>query len=156
MTHFLHDENATLAFGASLAPALESPLIVYLEGGLGAGKTTLVRGLLRQIGYQGAVKSPTYALVESYPFEQYIIHHFDLYRFTDPSEWQEAGLDEFSDGNQICLIEWAQQGEDYVPEPDITISLNYNHSSRIASVFAHTNIGNRVLTTWKNNLPAAN
>ena len=98
---FLPDEAATLALGAKAAGLLNAPATVYLEGGLGAGKTTFARGLLHALGYVGAVKSPTYAIVESYVLPQLCVRHFDLYRFATPEEWTDAGLDEMLSG---CLI----------------------------------------------------
>jgi tRNA threonylcarbamoyladenosine biosynthesis protein TsaE len=102
----LPDEAATLALGASLAATLTPGLKVALEGDLGAGKTTLVRGALRALGHTGAVKSPTYTLVELYVVSGLNLYHFDFYRFTKPEEFLDAGLDEYFDGNGICLAEW--------------------------------------------------
>ena len=93
-TRFLPDEEATLQLGEEWSKQLSAPLTIYLEGGLGAGKTTLTRGILRGLGHTGAVKSPTYTIVESYPLDTFTLHHFDLYRFTMPEEWEDAGLDE--------------------------------------------------------------
>lgn len=85
-----------------------------------AGKTTLTRGLLRGLGYQGVVKSPTYAIVESYQLNQFTVHHFDLYRFASPNEWEDAGLDDLITNDSICLIEWPQQGGEWVPAADLS------------------------------------
>ena len=102
----LPDEAATLAFGVQLARGLTPGLTFYLEGDLGAGKTTLVRGLLRGLGYTGRVKSPTYTLVETYGLPGFELYHFDLYRMHDPREWLDAGFREVSDGRAVSLIEW--------------------------------------------------
>src|SRR4029450_3009308 len=91
-TLHLPDGPATEAAGARLASALHPGMIVTLSGELGTGKTTLVRGALRALGWQGRVKSPTYTLVEHYPFSSLYFYHFDFYRFADPSEWETAGL----------------------------------------------------------------
>jgi tRNA threonylcarbamoyladenosine biosynthesis protein TsaE len=91
---FLPDEAATLALGAALAPALTPGIVIHLRGELGAGKTTLVRGVLRALGHQGPVKSPTYTLVEVYEVSRLHLHHFDFYRFHDPRDWIDAGFRE--------------------------------------------------------------
>ena len=144
---FLADEAATLNLGQALAAHLAAPLVVWLEGDLGAGKTTLVRGLLRGLGHHGAVKSPTYALVESYrpPSSNMEINHFDLYRFTHPDEWVDAGLDELFHSEAVCLIEWPQQGGVYVPPADVTLTLNPQNGGRLALFTAHTELGKRSL-----------
>ena len=103
---FLADENDTLKLGERFAQLISPPLIIWLEGDLGAGKTTFTRGLLNALGYNGAVKSPTYNIVETYPFKGFNLHHFDLYRFQNPEEWLDAGLDELITADSIILIEW--------------------------------------------------
>jgi len=120
---FLPDEAATLALGAALAHGLEPGLIVYLRGDLGAGKTTLVRGVLRELGYQGAVRSPTYTLVEVYELSRLDLHHFDFYRFSDPREWIDAGFRESFNGRNVSLIEWPEKAAGSVPPADLEIAL---------------------------------
>ena len=102
-TQFLADEAASLAFAQQLANRLKPSLTVYLAGDLGAGKTTLTRGLLRAWGFEGTVKSPTYTIVESYELDGFKVEHFDLYRFQSPEEWLDAGLDELFDEHTIAL-----------------------------------------------------
>lgn len=149
-SRFLPDESATLQLGESWAESLQSPLVVYLQGDLGAGKTTFTRGLLRGLGHQGAVKSPTYAIVESYPLPSLTLHHFDLYRFSTPEEWEDAGLDDlFSDGS-VCLIEWPQQGGEFTPPADLTITLTHADNGRNCTVTAHTPQGRKSLEAWLN------
>lgn len=150
VSRFLADEEATLALGASWAKSLSAPLVVYLQGDLGAGKTTFTRGLLRGLGHQGAVKSPTYAIVESYPLTGFTLHHFDLYRFSTPEEWEDAGLDDLFDGQNVCLIEWPQQGDEFTPAADITLSLNHAEHGRTVVFTAHTTHGRKSLEAWLN------
>ena len=102
----LADEAATLAFGAQLARELVPGLTFYLEGDLGAGKTTLVRGLLRALGYAGRVKSPTYTLAETYSLPAFELYHYDLYRMHDPREWLDAGFRDVIGGQAVSLIYW--------------------------------------------------
>jgi tRNA threonylcarbamoyladenosine biosynthesis protein TsaE len=145
----LADEAATNAFGARFAQAIESArgmqqkarqhapgarddqafhgLQVQLIGDLGAGKTTLVRATLRGLGHTGRVRSPTYTLVEPYvlgrPAGELALYHFDLYRFTDPAEWADAGFREYFDSGAICLVEWPQRAGRLLGVPDLVFSL---------------------------------
>ena len=150
LSRFLPDEAATLQLGADCARSLTAPLVIYLQGDLGAGKTTFTRGLLRALGHTGAVKSPTYAIVESYPFAHLTLHHFDLYRFSTPEEWEDAGLDDLFGDQSVCLIEWPQQGGEFTPAPDLTLSLNHADSGRHCTVNAHTPNGHKHLEAWLN------
>ncbi|MDD2991267.1 MAG: tRNA (adenosine(37)-N6)-threonylcarbamoyltransferase complex ATPase subunit type 1 TsaE [Zoogloea sp.] len=117
------DENATLSTGEGLAQALPPRLTIYLQGDLGAGKTTLTRGLLRGLGYSGRVKSPTYTLVESYKDSRIAVYHFDFYRFTHAEEFLEAGLDECFEGDGVRLVEWAERAMPFLPPADLEIIL---------------------------------
>ena len=147
---FLPDETATAAFAAAFSDGLSAPLTVWLEGGLGAGKTTFTRSLLRALGFEGAVKSPTYAIVESYPLEAFTLHHFDLYRFASPEEWEDAGLDDLFSPDSVCIIEWPQQGGAFTPPADITVSLNHAEQGRTCTATAHTANGQKSLEAWLN------
>ncbi len=138
---FLADEAATLAFGAALAPVLQAGSVVWLSGDLGAGKTTLVRGLLRACGYGGRVKSPTFTLVEHYPFSSFNLYHFDLYRFAEPEEWEEAGFRDYFNEQAICLVEWPEKARGVLPGADLTIRLEWQHEGRIATLTALTERG---------------
>lgn len=147
---FLPDTAATLAFGASWRHAFAPPLVVYLSGTLGAGKTTFARGVLRGMGFEGTVKSPTYALVESYtPQAGLNVHHFDLYRFASPEEWDDAGLDGLFSDNSICLIEWAQQGGSFVPAADLIFEFFAHGAGRQCQVTAPSARGKRSLDLWQ-------
>ena len=151
----LPDEAATLALGAALAPGLEPGLVVYLRGELGAGKTTVIRGALRALGWQGRVKSPTYALVEVYAVSRLDLHHFDFYRFHDPREWIDAGFRETFDGHNVSLIEWPEKAGDLLPAPDVELLLEPSGSGRNASLRASSPRGERFLERIRASLPSA-
>ncbi|GAB4280344.1 MAG: tRNA (adenosine(37)-N6)-threonylcarbamoyltransferase complex ATPase subunit type 1 TsaE [Methylomicrobium sp.] len=123
MQYKLIDSDATEAIGAALARQLPDKCRVFLKGPLGAGKTTLVRGFLRAIGHRGAVKSPTYTLVEEYRLAGRSIFHFDLYRLTDPEELEWIGFDDYLQQDAICLIEWPEMGKGFLPEPHLVLTL---------------------------------
>lgn len=142
---FLENEAAADALAERWAPRLQAPLTVWLEGDLGAGKTTLVRALLRRLGHQGAVKSPTYALVESYGVGGTDIHHFDLYRFTSPEEWEDAGLDDLFARPALCFIEWPQNGGSFTPPPDVQVALSMADGGRLCTLTALTDSGKQSL-----------
>lgn len=147
-TQFLADETATIQFGRQCAALFRAPAIVYLNGDLGAGKTTFTRGLLRGMGHTGTVKSPTYAIVESYTLPEITINHFDLYRFSTAEEWEDAGLDDLTP-NSLCLIEWAQQGSDYVPAPDYIIEFTHQDNGRQCIIHAQTPNAQKELAQWQ-------
>jgi tRNA threonylcarbamoyladenosine biosynthesis protein TsaE len=149
-TRDLADEAATLDFAAALAQAIRPNLTIYLHGDLGAGKTTLVRGLLHALGYVGKVKSPTYTLVESYAIStgqdtRLNIYHFDLYRFNDAEEWEEAGFRDYFNTGSVCLIEWPEKAGAFLPTPDIDISFAIKDEGRKLTVSAHTILGQQCL-----------
>jgi tRNA threonylcarbamoyladenosine biosynthesis protein TsaE len=139
----LSDAGATAAWGAGLAGCCEAGLLVFLEGELGAGKTTLVRGLLRALGHTGPVKSPTYTLVESYPCGAFPVHHLDLYRLADPEELEWLGIRDLLAGDAVCLIEWPERGEGVLPVPDLRLSLSYRDSGRRIAVHSASERGAR-------------
>lgn len=147
----LADEAATLDFGAVLAKALQPGLIMYLHGNLGAGKTTLVRGLLHAAGHVGKVKSPTYTLVEPYSVGGYNIYHFDLYRFIDDEEWEAAGFRDYFNAQSVCIIEWPEKAENVLPVPDINITFTIQAIGRNVSVSAHSGPGRQYLYTITKN-----
>ncbi len=120
-TQVLKDEAATLAFAQSFASQLKQGQSVYLHGDLGAGKTTLVRGILHALGHQGKVKSPTYTIVEPYQLTLGQLYHFDCYRFQDPEEWEAAGFRDYFNPHSICLVEWPEKVGDLLPPATIEI-----------------------------------
>lgn len=142
----LPDESATLGLGAALAPCARSGLVVWLDGDLGAGKTTLVRGLLRALGDTGPVKSPTYTLVEIHVVSGLNLYHFDFYRFNQPEEYLDAGLDEYFSGDGTCLVEWPERASPYLPAPDLHLRLTVAGAGRLASLEAGSERGRACLT----------
>lgn len=145
LTLTLHGEAATLKFAAQLALAMQPNLTIYLHGNLGAGKTTLVRGLLHAMGYVGKVKSPTYNLVENYTIANYQFYHFDLYRFNDEDEWEAAGFRDYFNSQSVCLVEWPEKAENSLPTPDLNVIFEIIGISRKLTLSAHTLQGSAVL-----------
>lgn len=141
----LPDEAATRALGARLARVIEPGLALYLHGDLGSGKTTLARGLLRGLGYQGRVKSPTYTLVELYTVSRLNLYHFDFYRFKDPKEWCDAGFNEYFNDASVCLVEWPEKAAGLLPAADLDIALEFAGDGRDLSVCAGTESGKACL-----------
>ncbi len=134
-TERLPDAAATEALGARLAARLAPGTTLWLRGELGAGKTTLVRGFLRARGHRGAVKSPTYTLVESYPLaDGTTVHHLDLYRLGDPGELEWLGLRDLLTADSICLIEWPERGAGWLPPPDLVVRLEMEDDARCAYI----------------------
>jgi tRNA threonylcarbamoyladenosine biosynthesis protein TsaE len=146
MNIILADETATLALGAALATGMQPGLVVWLDGDLGAGKTTLVRGLLRALGDTGPVKSPTYALVEIHVVSGLNLYHFDFYRFNQPEEYLDAGLDEYFADDGICLVEWPERASPYLPAADLHIRLTVEGEGRLASLESGSERGAQCLT----------
>lgn len=149
MSIFLEDEQATIAFGQTLARLIPTGITVYLYGDLGAGKTTLVRGLIQSFLPDSKVKSPTYTLVEDYelenaqqnPHDLKHIYHFDLYRLGDPEELEYIGGRDYFSNDAVCLVEWPQRGEGWLPESDVEITLEYQPDGRNIILKAHSEKG---------------
>lgn len=142
---WLEDEKATLKFAAELAAALpDSGLTIHLHGDLGAGKTTLVRGLLQALGHQGNVKSPTYTLVEHYQLAEKPVFHFDLYRLADPEELLYLGIEDYLTPAALLLIEWPEQGGTLLPKPDLTVNLAYQAEGRDLQLSADSPAGQKI------------
>lgn len=138
ITLTLADENATLDCARRLAEIIVPGCVIYLHGDLGAGKTTLVRGLLQALGYTGRVKSPTYTLLEPYQVNGWQLRHFDLYRMSSALEWEQAGFNDEVDGSNVFLIEWPEQAAGQLPPADIEINLAILHEGRTATLRAHS------------------
>ena len=141
----LKDESETLRLAEKMAIFLRPNMNLYLKGELGAGKTTFVRGLLRGLGYQDKVKSPTYTLVEPYNLERFTIYHFDLYRFKDEHEWDDAGFREYFNNKSVCLVEWPEKAGHILPKPDISIELSHESFGRHIHLVSFTSLGTECL-----------
>ena len=142
----LKDAAATEAAGAALARALSGgDHIIFLHGDLGAGKTTLVRGLLRALGHAGRVPSPTYTLVEPYELGSLSLKHLDLYRIADPEELAYLGIRDMSGA---VLIEWPERGAHFLPEQDLDCRLSVAAPGRVLEVAGNTALGLEVAAAW--------
>lgn len=129
-SEFLSDEAATVARGRRLAAELPAAALVFLEGDLGAGKTTLARGILRGLGHSGAVKSPTYTLLGPYDLPKCLVYHFDFYRVVDPQELDFIGLDELLESPAMKLVEWPARAAGRLPLPDAVVRLHVEGEGR--------------------------
>lgn len=141
----LDSASATEALGADLAAGLTPGCVIYLRGDLGAGKTTLVRGLLHGLGHRGTVKSPTYTLVEPYEIGGWRLFHWDLYRLADPEELDYLGLREQFDGEAVLLIEWPERGRGELPAADLEVWLDYADEGRACRLEARSPTGQALL-----------
>jgi tRNA threonylcarbamoyladenosine biosynthesis protein TsaE len=155
VTLALPDADATSAFGQALAHAVQRHLDhvrahglqLNLSGDLGAGKTALVRALLKALGVSGPVKSPTFALLEPYSVSSLDFYHFDFYRFADPAEFGSSGFRELFGPGRICAIEWPERAGPRLPSADLTIAFRVDGDGRIATVEAHSELGQACLTS---------
>lgn len=137
----LADEAATARLGAALALGATAGRALHLSGELGAGKTTLVRGLLRALGHAGRVKSPSYTLVELYSLSRLNLYHFDFYRFKDRGEWLESGFRDYFNAQSACIVEWPERAGGLLPPPDLAVRLEISAPGRRAGLSAGTPVG---------------
>lgn len=150
LEYFLPDEAATIAIGSGLAEVLKNSvvqqsLVVYLNGDLGAGKTTLTRGFVRGMGHVGNVKSPTYTLVEPYELAEWRIFHFDLYRLADAEELEYMGIRDYFNNDCCCFIEWPEKGTGLLAKADLIINIVYQDEQRVIELQAESDRGEHVM-----------
>ncbi|WP_285419823.1 tRNA (adenosine(37)-N6)-threonylcarbamoyltransferase complex ATPase subunit type 1 TsaE [Pseudomonas sp. efr-133-TYG-5] len=141
VTLYLADEQAMSDFGARIARVTQGHGLIFLEGNLGMGKTTLSRGIIRGLGHVGAVKSPTFTLVEPYEIGDVRAFHFDLYRLVDPEELEFLGIRDYFEDDALCLIEWPQKGAGFLPKPDLTITISPQDSGRSLNILSQGSRG---------------
>lgn len=149
LRRFAADADAQEALGRELAAALKGHGVVYLQGELGAGKTTLTRGVLRGYGHAGAVKSPTYTLVEPYELGAVTVYHFDLYRLTDPEELELMGIRDYCRPDSLVLIEWPERGRPLLPPADVVITIRSDNNGRELEFAAQNEYGRSVLNALR-------
>jgi len=145
----LPNEASTLRLGEALAVGAVPGRVLFISGDLGAGKTTLVRGLLRGLGYAGRAKSPTYALVEPYTLSRLDLYHFDFYRFKDRSEWLNSGFREHFNPGSLCVVEWPEKAGGLLSPPDLSIRLEIENEGRRARVEARSQAGEAWLSSLR-------
>lgn len=151
MQVFLKNSAETELLGALLWQVLPEKCLVFLSGDLGVGKTTLIRGLLRAAGYSGAVRSPTYSLVEEYQLGEQYVFHFDLYRLKDPEELEWMGMDGYLSQSALCCIEWPQMGDGFLPKADVTIDMAVQADARVIEInILAVDVKNKLQELWKN------
>ncbi|MCB5161393.1 tRNA (adenosine(37)-N6)-threonylcarbamoyltransferase complex ATPase subunit type 1 TsaE [Marinomonas algarum] len=141
----VYGEEAMESLGTALSSVLQQGGVVFLEGDLGMGKTTLVRGVLKGLGYDGPVKSPTYTLVEPYELVNLDAYHFDLYRVGDPEELEFMGVRDYFTDQSLCLIEWAEMGRGILPDADLVVSITLLSQGRHLTFTGQTEKGAEAL-----------
>lgn len=139
------DAPATEELGRRLASVCPPGSKLFLQGELGAGKTTLSRGFLHGLGHQGIVKSPTYTLVEPYQIDDLEVFHFDLYRLNDPEELESIGIRDYFSGEGICLVEWPEKAAAFLGKPDVHVHIQYQDDHRKVRLEAMTPTGKEII-----------
>lgn len=124
LSFYTNNSDETLSLGRKFADTISAGCLIFLDGELGTGKTTFMRGFMRGLGFLGKVKSPSYCLLEQYTLDL-TINHFDLYRFKSSSEWEDAGFNEFINSTDVNVIEWPEKAIDVLPTPDLTVFFTY-------------------------------
>jgi len=154
--HVANDE-AMVRLGGRLASHCAAVHRIYLHGELGSGKTTLVRGMLHGLGFHGAVRSPTFTLVETYTIDTRAVFHFDLYRLNDAEELEFIGAREYLEGDGLCLVEWAERGAGFLPAPDVDVIIRKVNDGRVVQLQARSDAGKALVQalSQKYGVPAA-
>jgi tRNA threonylcarbamoyladenosine biosynthesis protein TsaE len=134
-------EDALAVLAAGFARLIKPPMVVFLEGDLGAGKTTFARSFIHALGFKGYVKSPSYGLLESYAVSGMTVLHLDLYRIEDPEELEYLALRDLYDENCVLMVEWPRKGGDHLPAPDLVLEFTEEHEARFIRSFAKSNAG---------------
>ncbi len=143
---FLADESQQVALARDVAQHLSSSFVMLLKGDLGAGKTTFARGFIQASGFDGVVKSPTYTLVEPYPISRNrMCYHFDLYRLADPEELEFTGARDYFNENDVCLVEWPEKAEGFLPPADWICEFSYHNEGRNLTIFAQSDKGKELM-----------
>ncbi len=149
---FLENESDTEYLGEIMGKAVSENTTIFLLGDLGTGKTTFTRGFLRFRGWQGVVKSPTYTLVETYNFPEIPVWHFDLYRLQDPEELELLGIRDYFADRSVRIVEWPEQGQGILPEPDIIVRIGYQDGGRLLTAEGATPRGEAMVTAFSESL----
>jgi tRNA threonylcarbamoyladenosine biosynthesis protein TsaE len=151
MNLYIADDEQMRALGGALSAAAPPSCVIYLLGELGAGKTTLARGFLQALGHVGAVRSPTYTLVEQYDLSGHHVYHLDLYRLTDPEELEFLGIRDWLEQDAILLVEWPHRGAGILPPADLVIEIVYEGQGRRVRITPVSESGNEIVRRLSDN-----